>query len=71
MNHYYEGPTGDNTFGYFDTALQLSVPVISGKGGSLEGHGGVDLYRLGDNMKLLNDGDAFKPVASIGFTFTY
>jgi hypothetical protein len=71
VNHYYEGPTGDNTFGYFDTALQLSVPVISGKGGSLEGHGGVDMYRLGDNMKLLNDGDAFKPVASIGFTYTY
>jgi len=71
VNHYYEGPTGDNTFGYFDTGLQLSVPVISGKGGSLEGHGGVDFYRLGDNMKLLNDGDAFKPVASIGFTFTY
>jgi hypothetical protein len=71
VNHYYEGPAGDNTFGYFDTGLQLSVPVISGKGGSLEGHGGVDFYRLGDNMKLLNDGDAFKPVASIGFTFTY
>lgn len=71
VNHYYEGPTGDNRFGYFDTGLQLSVPVISGKGGTLEGHGGVDFYRLGDNLKLLNDGDAFKPVALIGFTFTY
>ena len=71
VDHYYEGPTGNNTFGYFDASAQLSVPVISGKGGSLEAHGGVDLYSLGDNMKLLNDGDAFKPVASIGFTFTY
>jgi hypothetical protein len=31
----------------------------------------VDFYRLGDNLKLLNDGDAFKPVALLGFTFTY
>jgi hypothetical protein len=71
VSHYYEGPAGDNRFGYFDTGLQLSVPVISGKGGALEAHGGVDFYRLGDNLKLLNDGDAFKPVALLGFTFTY
>ena len=70
-NHYYEGPTGDNTFGFFDLGAQLSVPVVSGKGGALEVHGGVDLYRLGDNMKLLNDGDAFKPVGTVGLTFTY
>lgn len=70
-NHYYEGPAGDDRFGYFDTGLQLSVPVIAGPGGTLEAHGGVDFYRLGDNLKLLNDGDAFKPVALVGFTFTY
>lgn len=71
VNHYYEGPTGDNNFGYFDTGFQLSVPVISGKRGALEAHGGMDFYRLGDNLKLLNNGDAFKPVGLIGFTFTY
>jgi hypothetical protein len=71
VNHYYEGPAGDNRFGYLDTGLQLSVPVITGKGGTLEAHGGVDFYRLGDNLKLLNDGDAFKPVGLVGFTFTY
>jgi hypothetical protein len=71
VNHYYEGPAGDTRFGYFDTGLQLSVPVLSGKGGALEAHGGVDFYRLGDNLKRLNDGDAFKPVGLIGFTFTY
>ncbi len=27
VNHYYEGPTGDNTFGYFDLGGQLSVPA--------------------------------------------
>jgi hypothetical protein len=71
LNHYYEGPTGDNTFGYFDLGALLSVPVASGKSGALEIHGGVDFLWLGDNMKLLNSGDGFKPVSLIGLTFTY
>jgi hypothetical protein len=71
LNHYYEGPTGDNTFGYFDLGAQLSVPVVSGKSGALEVHGGIDFVWLGDNMKLLNNGDTLKPVALIGLTFTY
>jgi hypothetical protein len=71
VNKYYEGPTGDNRFGFFSTGLQLSVPVVSGRGGALEAHGGVDMMWLGDNMKILNDDDGFKPVAIIGFTFTY
>lgn len=71
LNHYYEGPTGDNTFGYFDLGAQLSVPVASGKSGTLEVHGGIDFLWLGDNLKLLNSGDTLKPVSLIGFTFTY
>ncbi len=71
VNKYYEGASGDNTFGFFSTGLQLSVPVVSGKGGSLEAHGGVDMLWLGDNMKALNGDDGFKPIALIGFTFTY
>ena len=71
LNKYYEGPTGDNRFGFFDTGLQLSVPVASGKGGALEVHGGLDLMWLGDNLKSLNGNDGFKPVGLIGFTFTY
>jgi hypothetical protein len=71
LNHYYEGPTGDNAFGYFDLGAQLSVPVASGKNGTLEVHGGIDFLWLGDNLKLLNSGDTLKPVSLIGFTFTY
>ncbi len=71
VNHYYEGPTGDNTFGYFDLGGQLSVPLVAGKGGALEAHGGLDLMWLGDNMKALNNGDTLKPVFLIGMTFTY
>lgn len=71
VNKYYEGPTDDNHFGFFDTGLQASVPVASGKGGSLELHGGIDILWLGDNMKLLNNGDRVKPLGLFGFTFTY
>ena len=68
---YYEGATGSNRFGFFDTGLQLSVPAVSGKSGSLEIHGGIDILWLGDNMKLLNNGDGVKTVGLFGFTYTY
>jgi hypothetical protein len=70
-HNYYEGPTGSNRFGYFDTGLSLSVPVVSGKSGTLEVHGGIDFVWLGDNLKLLNDNDRFKPISLVGFTYTY
>ena len=71
LKDYYEGPLGNNHFGYFDTGLILSVPVASSSSGALEVHGGVDLLWLGDNMKILNGNDGFRPVASIGFSFVY
>ncbi|HEV7838730.1 MAG TPA: hypothetical protein VGO75_11740, partial [Gemmatimonadaceae bacterium] len=71
MKDYYEGPTGSNRFGYFDTGAQLSVPLVSGKGGTLEMHGGVDFLWLGDNLKLLNNDDGFRPLGLLGFSFTY
>lgn len=70
VKDYYEGVTGSNRFGYFDTGLIASVPLSFG-GGSWEVHGGVDFLWLGDNMALLNSGDDFKPVGIIGMTFTY
>lgn len=71
LKDYYEGPTGSNGFGYFSSGLQLSVPVVSGRSGSLEVHGGFDVLWLGDNMKSLNSGDGVKPIGLIGFTYTY
>jgi Bacterial protein of unknown function (Gcw_chp) len=71
LKDYYEGPLGNNKFGYFDTGLQLSVPAVSGKSGTLEIHGGFDILWLGDNMKLLNSSDGVKPIGLIGFTYTY
>jgi hypothetical protein len=71
VKDYYEGPTGSNKFGYFDTGAQLSVPAVSGKSGTLEVHGGIDFLFLGDNLKLINGGDSVKPIGLIGFTYTY
>ncbi len=71
LNDYYEGATGSNTFGYFDTGLIASVPLPSTGDVSWELHGGVDLLWLGDNTKILNGDDGFKPVGVFGFTLTY
>jgi hypothetical protein len=75
LHNYYEGAAvglpGDSHFGYFDTGLSLSVPVVTGKGGTIEVHGGFDLMFLGTVLKEFNQGDGFKPVALAGFTYTY
>jgi hypothetical protein len=71
LKDYYEGPTGNNHFGYFDTGGILGVPVASTKSGTLEVHGGVDLMWLGDNLTIVNGGDRFRPIASVGFSFVY
>jgi hypothetical protein len=71
LHNYYEGPAGDDHFGFFDTGLSLSVPVISGKTGTLEMHGGVDFLWLGDNLKGINLGDGFKAVPLFGLTYSY
>jgi hypothetical protein len=71
VKDYYEGPLGDNHFGYFNAGFQLSVPAVSGKSGSLEIHGGMDFQTLGDNLKLLNEDKRVKSIGSIGFTYTY
>lgn len=72
LKDYYEGPTGSNRFGYFDTGVIASVPLgfLSGTG-AWEAHAGVDFLWLGDNMRLLNSGDRFKPVGVVGVSFAY
>jgi hypothetical protein len=66
---YYEGPLGNDRFGFFSTGVIGSVPLTSGSV-SWDIHGGVDLLWFGDNLKLAN-GDGFKPVGSIGIGFSY
>ena len=70
LKDYYEGASGDSTFGYFDTGAIASVAIPVGKT-SWEIHGGVDLVWLGDTTKALNGGKGFKPVGVIGLGITY
>ena len=71
LHNYYEIDGVDDHFGYFDTGFSLSVPVVSGKSGTLEVHGGFDFMMLGDHLKTINSDDGFKPVALVGFTYSY
>jgi hypothetical protein len=69
---YYEGPTGSNRFGYFDTGFIASVPLAFMPSKSAwEVHGGVDVLWLGDNLRLLNRSDGVKPVGVLGLSVTY
>jgi hypothetical protein len=71
LKDYFEGPTGSNRFGYFDTGLIASVPLGFMNGGTWELHGGVEFLWFGDNMTLLNAGDGSKPVGVLGLSFAY
>lgn len=72
VKDYYEGPTGSNRFGYFDTGLVASVPLAFMPTKTVwEVHGGVDLLWFGDNLQLLNKGDGVKPVGIVGVSVTY
>jgi hypothetical protein len=68
---YYEGVTGSDRFGYFDTGFIAGVALPSTGKVSWEVHGGVDLLWLGDNLKFINGDDGFKPVGVLGFSITY
>ena len=72
VKDYYEGPTGSNQFGYFDTGLIASVPLpFMPSKTAWEVHGGVDVLWLGDNLRLLNGSDRVKPVGVFGLSVTY
>lgn len=72
VKDYYEGPTGSNRFGYFDTGLVASVPLaFMPSKTAWEVHGGVDFLWFGDNLRLLNHSDRVKPVGILGLSVTY
>ena len=72
LKDYYEGPSGSNTFGFFDLGGVVSVPLAFMNGRSTwEVHGGLDVLWLGDNLQSLNGDDRVKPIGIIGFSVTY
>ena len=74
LKDYYEtSPTSSNKFGYLDVGLIGSVPITLSKG-TFEIHGGVDFFRLGDNMPTgtrFTMGDHGKAVVSAGVSYVY
>jgi hypothetical protein len=51
LKDYYETPTGDNKFGFFDLGGMITVPFsgVPAKYGSWNVHGRADYLRLGDS----------------------
>jgi hypothetical protein len=70
LGDYYEGPDGDETFGFFSVGGVVTVPFTSAptRFGSWNVHGGVEYLRLGDRNQSLGENNV---VGSIGIGFSY
>jgi hypothetical protein len=74
LSDYYQNSTGDDdTFGYFDLGVNLSVPLsfIPADYGSWEVFVKGDFLFLGDNLEAVNDGDSFEAIGTIGISLAY
>ena len=74
ISDYYQDSTGDDdTFGYFDLGVNLSVPLsfIPADYGSWEVFVKGDFLFLGDNLEAVNDGDSFEAIGTIGISLAY
>jgi len=74
ISDYYQNSTGDDdTFGYFDLGVNVSVPLsfIPADYGSWEVFVRGDFLFLGDNLEAVNDGDAFEAIGTIGISLAY
>jgi hypothetical protein len=73
LSDYYEGPDGDEKFGYFQVGGLLTAPFTKAdsKFGVWSVKGGIDIYALGDTPKLFNNDDRGKVVATFGVSVVY
>jgi hypothetical protein len=72
LNDYYEGPTGDEKFGFFDIGALYTVPFSGSKRyGSWSFHAGVDLFTFGETTEFLNKDDKTRVVGQAGLTVSY
>ncbi len=72
LNDYYEGISGDETFGYLSVAGVVTLPFTSAPGrfGSWNIHGGVEFLMLGDRNEAVF-GDSSHVIGSIGIGLSY
>jgi hypothetical protein len=73
LNNYYEGATGDETFGFFDAGGLITLPLSGRQSrfGSWNIHGGADVLVFGDTTKAFNAGDKSQVVGLVGIGVTY
>jgi hypothetical protein len=73
LNDYYEGPDGDEPFGFFDIGALFTLPItaIPSSFGSWNVHAGADLLVFGDTTKFFNNGDSTKVVGLFGIGLAY
>jgi hypothetical protein len=72
LSDYYEGVSGDDTFGFFSVAGVVTVPFTSmpTRLGSWNIHGGVEFLMLGDRNEAVF-GDSSHVIGSIGIGLSY
>ena len=72
LGDYYEGLTGDETFGFFSVGGVVTVPFTSmpTRFGSWNIHGGVEFLMLGDRNEAVF-GDSSHVIGSIGIGLSY
>jgi hypothetical protein len=72
LNDYYEGISGDETFGFLSLGAVVTVPMTSAPSrfGSWNIHGGVEFLMLGDRNEAVF-GDSSHVIGSIGIGLSY
>ena len=72
LNDYYEGISGDETFGFLTVGGVVTVPMTSAPSrfGSWNIHGGVEFLMLGDRNEAVF-GDSSHVIGSIGIGLSY
>ena len=73
LNNYYEdGGLIDDAFGYLDLGLVLTMPLnVSDSYGAWELTGGVHMLLLGSYLELINGGNQFQAIGSLGLSIGY
>ena len=72
LSDYYEGISGDETFGFLSVAGVVTMPFTSAPAmfGSWNIHGGVEFLMLGDRNEAVF-GDSSHVIGSIGIGLSY
>ncbi len=73
ISDYYDSGTDQDTFGFLDIGLIVTMPLqdVPADHGTWEVHAGLDFMWLGENVDVVNTGDNFDVVASLGISMEY